>query len=62
MLVKYGVFHEIVWYRLTPSHSHDFVDRVFLAVEQWLTDSPPRRVNRRHAKMRRGDPDLRAEG
>jgi len=38
MLVKFGVVDEIVGCRLPPSHSHDYVDRVFLAVEQWLTD------------------------
>eukprot|EP00962_Isochrysis_galbana_P037319 scaffold13002_cov125-Isochrysis_galbana.AAC.14 len=28
----------VIWCRLPPNHSHDYVDRVFSAVEQWLTD------------------------
>jgi hypothetical protein len=33
MLVQFGVFDTITWARLPPSHSHDFVDRVFSAIE-----------------------------
>jgi hypothetical protein len=42
MLVLHGVFDEIIWARLPPSHSHDFVDRVFSAVEDWLHNSSHR--------------------
>jgi len=30
LLVEYGVFDEVLWCRLPPNHSHDFVDRVFI--------------------------------
>lgn len=38
MLVQYGAFDEVLWCRLPPNHSHDFVDRVFSAIETWLKD------------------------
>ena len=38
VLVHYGVFDTVVWCRLPPNHSHDFVDRVFSAIETWLAD------------------------
>jgi hypothetical protein len=39
VLVKFGVFDKIIWCRLPPSHSHNFVDRIFSAIEAWLEDN-----------------------
>jgi len=39
VLVKFGVFDKVIWCRLPLSHSHDFVDRVFSAIEAWLEDN-----------------------
>ena len=44
-LVDAGVFEEVLWGRLPPHHSHDFVDRVFSAVESWLGSASHRGCN-----------------
>mmetsp|Transcript_26037 Transcript_26037/g.82506 ORF Transcript_26037/g.82506 Transcript_26037/m.82506 type:complete len:408 (-) Transcript_26037:15-1238(-) len=38
LLVLFGVFDEVQWVRLPPGHSHDFVDRIFSAIEEWMQD------------------------
>lgn len=39
LLVSFGVFDQVLWVRLPPNHSHDFVDRVFSAIEKWMDDA-----------------------
>jgi len=39
MLVQVSVVDCLLWARLPPNHSHDAVDRMFSAVEKWLSSS-----------------------